>query len=121
MLFVEADRIHRRPCIDAQGMYIGGTRHAGERTAYLTQIVDGRIHSRDILINKSSGLDFRRRLIRNEILAEWRQSVQRLVPSPEKSHMRREDLVARADQIVAIERLHVDRPMRAIVHGVQED
>ena len=35
--------------------------------------------------------------------------------------MWREDLVTRAHKIVAVERLHVDRPMRRVVDGVEED
>src|SRR6267143_2137879 len=53
--------------------------------------------------------------------AKRRQPIDRLAPAPREPHVRREDLVARAHQIVAVERLHVDRPMRRVVHGVEED
>ena len=46
---------------------------------------------------------------------------QQLVASPQESHVRREDLVARAHEVVAVERLHVDQAMRPVVHRVQED
>ncbi len=46
------------------------------------------------------------------------EALQDLPPAPEDALVRAEELVGRADQEVAAERLHVDRDMRGQLHGV---
>ena len=75
----------------------------------------------DVLVGVRAGLELVGHHIGNEVLAERRQAVDRLAAAPGEAHVRREDLVAGAHQVVAVERLHVDRAVRRVVHGVQED
>ena len=87
----------------------------------ILEIADRGVHPRDVLVDLCAGLELVGRHVRNELLAKRRQAVDRLAPAPRESHVRREDLVAGADEKVAVDRLDVDRAVRAEVHGVEKE
>ena len=94
---------------------------AGGAAADRLQVADRGVHPRDVLVGVRPRLELVGRHVRDEVLAKRRQPVDRLAPAPGEPHVRREYLVARAHQVVAVERLHVDRPVRRVMDGVEED
>ena len=85
------------------------------------EVSDGGIHAGDVLVHIRAGLELVRHDVGDEVLAKRRQTVDRLAAAPREAHVRREDLVSRTDQVVAVERLHVDRSVRRVVHRIEED
>src|SRR6266478_5479948 len=87
----------------------------------ILQIGDGGIYARYIFVNKRARFDFSRRLVRNEVLVESWQLLKKFAAPPEKSHVRRKDLITRTYQIITIESLYIDCRVRPIVHTIQKN
>ena len=84
------------------------------------EVFHRRAHAGDVLVDEGARLDLVGRLVGDEVLAEGRQALQRVVLAPQESHVRREGLVAGADEIVAVPGLHVDHAVRAVMDAVDE-
>src|SRR5581483_918283 len=87
---------------------------------YLGQVIHRRSHSRDILEDERACLDLAGWLIRDEVLAKGRQRAQRLITTPHETHVRSEDLVSGADQVVTTPGLNIDESVGGVVHAVKE-
>src|SRR5581483_7506070 len=98
-LLVGLNGLHGDTCIRPERTGVRGARQAAESASQLSKVVNSRVHASNIFIHKRTGLDLPWRLIRNEILAESRQLQQQLVATPHEAHVRRENLVPRADQV----------------------
>src|SRR5580698_9646925 len=85
------------------------------------QVAHCGIHPGYIFINKGASFNFSGRLVGDEILAEGWQLFEKLAAPPKKSHVWGEDFVTRTYQVIAIEGLHVNQSVRAVVHGIEED
>ena len=92
-----------------------------QASAQRFQVSYGSIHPGHIFVNKGACLDFAGGFVRNEILTEGRELFKKFAASPEKTHVGTKDLVARANQVIAVEGLHIDQPMRAVVHGIEKN
>src|SRR5438067_327156 len=90
-------------------------------TPEIFKVRDRRIHAGDVLVHIRAGFELVRCDVGDEVLAKRRQTVDRLAPAPREPHVRREDLVAGADEVVAVERLHVDFAMGCVVNRVEKD
>src|SRR5215469_7555312 len=93
----------------------------GRAFAEAFQVTYRSVHSCHVFVDEGPGFDFSRRLIGNEIFAEGWKLLEQFTASPKKTHMRRENLVTRTHQVVTVEGLNVDQPVRAIVHTVEKD
>src|SRR5215469_18337955 len=85
------------------------------------QIFYGRIETSHVLVNKRSRFDLARWFVRNEIFSKGRQGLQEFTSAPQKAHVRREDFIAGAHQIIAIERLNIDEPVWTVVNAIEEN
>src|ERR1051326_884652 len=121
-------RARKLRLISANGLCCGYQRCAPgrgssgiDRMSEFFQVPHCRIHPGDVLVNVGSNLEFGRRCVRHKIFTERRQRVQRFTAAPKKSHMRRKNLVAGADQEIALESLNINRAMRAVMNGIDKD
>ena len=96
-------------------------RRRADAQAESLEVLDDGVHAGDVLVGVGAGFELVRRHVGDEVLAKRRQPIDRLGAAPRKPHVRREHLVARAHQVVAVERLHVDRSVRRVVDRVEED
>src|SRR5579859_2271990 len=85
---------------------------SSQRLSQIFQIGDSGIHARHIFINKRPRLDFSRRLVGDELLAERWQLFQKFAASPEESHVRRKNLIAGTYQVIAVESLNIHDRVR---------
>jgi hypothetical protein len=85
------------------------------------EIGDSGCHTGNILDDEGAGLDFEGRGVADEVLAEGGERVEKFEASPEETHVRREDLVTGADQVVAAEGLHIDEGVRRVVNAVESN
>src|SRR4029077_17555110 len=105
--------------IRAPGTFVRAA--AGFALAKRLEIRNGSIHAGHVFIDERPGFDFSGRLVGNEIFAKGWKFLEQLAAPPQKTHMRPEDFVARADKIVAIEVLHIDLAVRSVVHTIEEN
>ena len=96
----------------------GGGRE--ELAAQIFEVGDGGVHSGDVFIDEGSDLDFHGNSVRDEIFAECWESLEQVTLAPEEAHVRREDFVAGADEIIAVEILDIERAMRRVLNRVEK-
>ena len=92
-----------------------------EACAESFQIGDGGCHARNVLVDEGAGFNLAGRSVGDKVLAEGRESVQKLESTPHETHVRTEYLVAGADKVVAVECLHIDERVRSIVNAIEND
>src|ERR1700678_3167089 len=86
---------------------LGASFRLGKAIAESLEIGHSRSHPGDIFVDERARLDLAGRCVGDEVLAESLERIQQLEASPHKAHVRSEDLVAGADEVVAIEGLHI--------------
>ena len=86
----------------------------------IREVINRRNQARQTLMVLRAGLPAIGQLFRAGAQLVGPQALQLLALAVENSQMRPEELVAGAGQEVAIQRPHIDRPMRRIMHGVDE-
>ena len=128
------DRLHRieqprrqSALVRRNGVHRGSNhdppRSAGRCTGLMSepfQVADDGFHAGDVFVDVRARFELVRRDVGNEVLAKSGQPVDGFGAAPDEAHVRRENLVARAHEIIAVDRLDVDRPMRPEVHRVEK-
>src|SRR5437879_2293630 len=91
-----------------------GATHATD----VLEILDGSHQARNVFVSVRPDLELVRRNVRDEVFAKCRQAIETLFPSPAKTHVRRERLVAGTRHVVDTGVLHVDRTMGKVMNRI---